>query len=384
MSESKLSERTQNLFGWGFSVVLTLVLLELAGAVLIHGGWYPARPPTYRPPEPREPFLVDIDPHFGGWHVANSSRAHARACFHTVYRSNDHGAVDVPRSRRAEAPRVVVVGDSFVVGHGVPREERFSDVLERDLGVPHLNFGVGGSGPLQYLLRYQHLARGFDHDAVVVGILPDNDFRDDEPDPEATRYEPYLAGAYPDYEVRYTLDRVEASSRHPTRFSAPLTEHEWLKSYSYAYSVADWFVAHRKHRAKIRDEAGAYSGYFDFTPEQLDRLRWVLEGFREAADERPIIVALIPRLRDLQRVASAGENPLVERLAPLAETVGVTLVDLLPSFAEDDRGRWEDLYLACDGHWSPVGHAAAARVLAPRVREALSVRTSTPAQSSSN
>ena len=66
----------------------------------------------------------------------------------------------------------------MVEGWGLPDESRFSNLLERVIGVEHLNFGMSHFSPYQSYLVYRDLASGFDHDAVVIGITPENDFVD--------------------------------------------------------------------------------------------------------------------------------------------------------------------------------------------------------------
>jgi hypothetical protein len=46
-----------------------------------------------------------------------------------------------------------------------------------------------------------------------------------------------------------------------------------------------------------------------------------------------------------------------------AGEVGFDFVDMLPPMAKSFRGRERELYLGCDGHWSPKGHDFAARTL---------------------
>ena len=57
-----------------------------------------------------------------------------------------------------------------------------TNLLERDTGHAVLNFSSSGNfGPLQYLIVYQQLASTFEHDGIMVGLLPDNDFEDNDP-----------------------------------------------------------------------------------------------------------------------------------------------------------------------------------------------------------
>jgi hypothetical protein len=309
------------------------------------------------------PYAVDIDPHFGAWHMPNAESEHKRACFSTRYETNSYGALDVERPRKAQGSRVIVLGDSFTVGHGVLRDKRYSDRLEQLTGIPHLNFGAGGTYPTQYFLTYKHLAREFSHDRVLVGILPDNDF-DEGPDGE--RYRPYWDGEYPSYTLRYSLARVEDSLRHPSHIRTELTAHDVLSQLSFFYNVADWVAGYRKvmHR---RPDRPNYAGYFDFDDKKLLRMRYSLEQLRAIVPEGRLAVMAMPRLIDITRFKAEGENPFGTQMTRIAREVGFDFIDMLPLMAEAYAGRERELYLECDGHWSPQGHDFAAKTLRARL-----------------
>src|SRR5258708_2724871 len=123
---------------------------------------------------------------------------HQGGCFSVQYTTNSYGARDVERSLHFSKPRTVVLGDSMIEGLGLADQDRLTNILEKDTGREYLNFGTSGDfGPLQYALLYKTLAAKFDHDTVVVGLLPDNDFHDMSPEwgkvHHADRYRPYFA-----------------------------------------------------------------------------------------------------------------------------------------------------------------------------------------------
>ena len=366
-----MSAVRRTLVGLCVSIGLTVMLAEVGAAALIYSGRIPARTPTYAVPERKQPFFVDIDPHFGAWHPPHRTHPHRRACFSTRYETNSYGAIDQERSKDASIARVIVLGDSFATGHGVIKTDRFSNRLETQTGVPHLNFAAGGTGPTQYLKVYEHLARDFDHDAVLVSILPANDFFDDQPTP--SRFRPYWDGEYPNYTLRYTLDKPSDSPHHPSQVSEQITAHDVLGSFSFFYNVADWVAGYRKIVASRKAKAD-YSGYYDFTEAQAQRLRYSLERLKALVDEGPIdtevprlnyslAVMLIPRYLDLLRYQREGHSPLGDLMTKTASTVGFTLIDLLPAMAKQYAGRERELFLGCDGHWSPLGHEVAATTL---------------------
>ena len=73
-------------------------------------------------------------------------------------------------------------------------------------------------------------------------------------------------------------------------------------------------------------------------------------------------MVLIPHISDLQRFQEMGApTPLIEKLKTWSHGKQVTLIDLLPVFAEAPEG-WEGFYhLPCDPHLSPAGHQKVAQ-----------------------
>lgn len=353
------------------SLALTLGLLECGAAAMIYTGRIPSQLPTYAWPKAEAPFWIDSDPHFGAWHAPNRTVEHRRACFATHYRSNSYGALDVERPRQAAGSRTVVLGDSFTVGHGVLEDQRFSNRLEQLTGIPHMNFGAGGTYPAQYFLVYKHLASQFAHDRVLVGILPDNDF---DEGPDGTRYRPYWEGEYPNYTLKYSMARVEDSTRHASKTPVGLTAHDILGAYSFFYNAADYVAGYRKVMERRADRPN-FAGYFDFTDKQLVRMRYSLEQIYALAPDHKLAVMAMPRLIDITRYQQEKKNPFGEKMTKIAAEVGFDFVDMLPLMAEQYKGRERDLYLGCDGHWGPEGHDFAAKTLRARLYPTLSAAT---------
>jgi hypothetical protein len=247
----------------------------------------------------------------------------------------------------------------MVEGLGVPAEARLSNILESDTGREHLNFGTGGNfGPLQYALLYKSMAAAFDHDQVIVGVLPDNDFRDmDQQWWQKTapgRYRPYYAA---DFSVVYE-----------GRFDPNAGESKWdrleaiLRAYLASYHVGQYLNS-RFYWRKLHP----YSGYNDYTEIDLTRLKRSLEDIQSTADAHGAkeTVILIPRLSDFLRLHQAGTN----RLGPVMERwgteVGIPIKDLLPEMDVRANGNFRQYFLPCDGHWSARGNAVAASIVEP-------------------
>jgi hypothetical protein len=339
-----------------------VVFAELASLIAVNFKKWPSSKPSYH--VNYNSFWADINPDFGVWHRPNGTFIHKEGCFTVEYQTNSYGARDSERALHSSAPRTIVLGDSFMEGLGVPTNDRLSNVLEKDSGREHLNFATGGNfGPLQYALLYKSMAAKFDHNLVVVGVLPDNDFHDMDlaywkQIGEGDRYRPYYAD---DYKVFYT-GHFDPNSGEGFWAHVEAVLRAYLASYHVGQFLISQFYWH---------DRSPYSGYNDFNDVDLARLKHALEDIKATADTHHARVAvfLIPRANDFQRLHSAGTN----RLGPIMESwgnqSGIPVKDLLPDMDARDKAGFMSYFLKCDGHWSAHGNAVAAQILEPWLDE---------------
>jgi len=352
-----------------FSSLIAWVLLEVCLHLSVTTGYLDIEQPTYSLYNASSRFWVESHPVFGVWHTPHSSYRHVKSCFDVTYEANSYGARDRERTRTAAGRRVVLLGDSFVEGLGVERDKRLSDLLEQDTKLEHLNFGTAGYfGPTQYYLLYKTLAKQFDHDAVIIGLFPTNDFLDDDYEygrrVHAHRYRPYLVGTYPDYQLIYHRETLRTEGNRlgdAARYINGI-----LREFTYTYNVARyiaWRVGLRgEKRQTLTGKPRTYSGYYDFSAQQFDIMKYVLEQIVKEAEGKIVAIVTIPRRADLERYGVVGGAPLARALGALAEEVGATYIDLLPHFYAHTKD-WSRYYLPCDGHWNDYGHLTAYRYL---------------------
>ena len=347
------------------SGVLTVLLLEAGLAALSATGHLKVPKPAYCWANINSRFWADSNPWFGVWHDPHSRFRHVSPDYHLTYEANAWGMRDRERDKSAHGqPRVAVLGDSFMEGWGVEREDRMSDRLERATGVEVLNFGTSGSfGPTQYLMLYSHLAREFEPSALIISILPDNDFLDDDYEygkiMHATRIRPFFVGAKPDYKLIITTP--------PQAEHSKLLE-QVLLQFSYLGNVIKHFRELSRHKQAALP--ADYAGYFDFTSAQWDRLEHVLEEFRKAAPDLPILVLTIPCDTDFRRAEARGEPPLPARMQAVCGRLGMTYLDLMPALRRAPGG-WATCYLKTDRHWNAQGNGVAAAEVEPILRRLL-------------
>jgi hypothetical protein len=308
---------------------------------------------------------------WGVWGVPGYQGTLASECFNVAYSFNDVGARD--RSRpRAGANRTIVLGDSFMEGYGVAQQERLSDLLEASRHRPYLNFATAGDfGPLQYEIVYRELASGFEHDALLVGFFPDNDFTDNDPvavsalpPPDRDRYRPIwrLAPDGSSFGVEY------AGTEHRGRYVPGFEpDASWLKR-ALRYSTTAILVNHLWRQASRDDEIDTPelpTGYFETNADRLRAAELIFRDLATQAGDRRRTVLVIPDLAEIDRARRAGtpgSQPFRQLLSTLSDHQW-HVVDLMPALLAQSEDAVRRLYLACDGHWSAAGHQFALSAL---------------------
>lgn len=322
---------------------------------------------------------------WGAWHVPNSVSQNVSSCFDVVYRANSYGARDRERSLSSDRPRIVALGDSFMEGYGVDVEHRLTDLLEKDLGMEVLNFGASGDvGPLQYQILYKDLASRFRHDVVLVGLLPDNDFTDNDMrswerlSETKRRYRPYYCdiknpslGAC--YVTKPDTSRVESE-----RWSVWAIRNALQNTWTYGLARQSKLLYERYTEIEMRQSEG-YVGYSESDPDRIDAVVYSMKTLAQEAEGRPVIVIIIPRLMDLEYTAThpSSLGGLKEKLAAIPN---VEVLDLAASEAFRTEP-YEQYFHTCDGHWSKEGNKAAAASVAPVLRELIGALAEKKSQS---
>ncbi|TAN49618.1 MAG: hypothetical protein EPN21_11310 [Methylococcaceae bacterium] len=342
-------------------LVYLLLIIEVCSAIYSLSGLSPTRhmpPYVFSKDEVSVP-LGDWRTEFedwGAWHQPNSKTRHIKACFDVTYRSNAAGARDKPRTlAAAEHPRYIVLGDSFIEGWGVDEGARVTERLEAMTGHEFLNFGGAiNFGPLQYEILYRQLAGRFEHDAVIVFLLPDNDFIDNDPAywPSSTRYRPL-------FDAQGNAVYRVAKPDHAVTFSdkdwLPRSFLRYLWSYGIVLDVKRLLAAKNAH---INPRRTAYVGYRDPNAKQINDVFSSLKRLHAAAAPRDVYLAAIPRVNDIQAYHQGEMLPLPGILTGFARQQGIVMLDLLPLLAAHPD--YLSLYLPCDGHWNAQGHQVVA------------------------
>jgi len=225
---------------------------------------------------------------------------------------------------------VVLVGDSFVWGAGVPIEQRFGDVLERKLGGPHVySLGIKGADLGNYNRQILDIPAGKRARQVIVF------FYDNDMPARAT--------------LRFSLEKISviAGQRSITgrvlidlvRFTVTPTAE------LYAQEALDSFAK--------RDTT------FEFRWRMLESgLKALYQRATERSLERPTLV-ILPMLVDF---ATSFDEPH-RRVSELAEQIGFRALDATPSFLSFDHKLEHFRAASNDLHLNERGNAIIADIL---------------------
>lgn len=279
-----------------------------------------------------------------------------------TFEINSHGRRDVEWTAEtiADPHNVLFVGDSLVFGIGVDHELTLPSLLEASYaasGDPRevFNFGMPGTGPLQYKVLLQRaLEIGIQAKTIVLGIFVGNDFYpnvlDPQPDnpPEEDLEEDLRAGSYL---LTFLAYRVSRSAR-----------------------LVGWTLTlGRLLGINMYDRAGIFIFLRKQTPEQRALFREILEVISETkqianANGRNLYWIIIPNKLQVENgddfTSSTYNASLPNRLVvEYCKERAIPCLDLLPVLASEYQGRGEPLYFNVDRHLNPQGNRLAAQAI---------------------
>ena len=225
---------------------------------------------------------------------------------------------------------IVLVGDSFVWGQGVPIEQRFGDVLERKLGGPRVySLGIIGTGITDYTHQVLDIPAGKRARHVIVF------FYDNDMPPRA-----YL---------RDTLEKLSVIAGKRSFTARALMD---LVRFTVTPSP-------ELYAQMLLDSFDKGDTTFEFRWSMLeDGLRTLYQRARERSLERPTLV-ILPMLVGF---ATSFDEPH-RRVAELAEQIGFRVLDASPSFLSLDQKLEHFRAASNDLHLNERGNAIIADIL---------------------
>ena len=330
----------------------------------------------------RKPFWGDFNKAFGKWRLPNDSLNKYRCDDNSLleYKTNNIGARDKQRSLKntTNKKRVIFLGDSFIEGIMVNTTNRCSDILEKETKNEHLNFGINGTSPIDYYLIYKSLAKKFEHDAVIIGILPANDFEDYSDGDEVGLirfpiYRPYWKNTINGFDLKYSLASVNQAYGSLAIYNKPKeifhTKDSVYQSLSLGKKIKGEFIANsylfrligEMGNKKALEHFNQTSIFENYPKDKWEIFSYSLKKLIEEAKGKQVIVLTIPTLKDVLLFQKNHKNTLSAQMERFCKENNVNYIDLLPYFNAFKNPH--ELYVECDGHWNEKGEKLAAEIL---------------------
>jgi hypothetical protein len=354
----------------------------------------------------RDDFLTDgrLGQHHEllGWTIRpNVTVTHRGREFKHSITTNSRGLRDdeVAYERTPGERRILILGDSFMMGDGVERRDLFADRLESTLrNTEVVNAGVSGYGTDQELLYYLTEGKKYGADVVLLALTLDNDFLNNSRPKQYGLAKPYYVPVGEGLQLRGTpvpQSPLQQSASLPDSLTrSPFPVHDFLDGSSALYAALFNLLA-RIPALRQRWEAGGllyarenvfYSGQVGIlstklSADQADAWRITLQllGIWQAEVRRqgsqPVLFLIPSHIQvypevwrrvvaeyDLQTADFDPDYPN-RRLREFGQAIGLAVIDPTPDFrAAVTSGR--DLYYKQNPHWNREGHALAAEVVA--------------------
>ncbi len=305
--------------------------------------------------------------------------------FSVVLKMNNIGMRDddVLVQKPAGTRRLLVIGDSFMEGWGVERGEMFTDRLETELAALYpgerievVGAGVASWSPLTEWAWLKHRGLALQPDAVLMAF-------------DATD----LAGDsfYAHRLVRDAHGRPDYIRPGDQRVALPWPAHHLAARWSYIYRYLDRWLTKKFPVTEWdygfwADSDDVWAGIRSESelPEPKYSSYWTIprEVFRVTSEELrrreiPFLLTMYPTGVETDSscwatgrgTANFGPGMMPPRrfeyLDRIATEDAIPYFSLLPAFQADPEP--SRLFYPYDGHWSPEGHALAARAVAAEI-----------------
>tara|TARA_Y100000590_G_scaffold164183_2_gene188138 strand:- start:540 stop:1622 length:1083 start_codon:yes stop_codon:yes gene_type:complete len=302
---------------------------------------------------------------WGAWHMSSSATNQKRSCYNVIYKSNEIGARDDNFINKDND--VLLLGDSFAEGYGVDLDNSSQKYIEKFTNLNVLNFGVSRNfGPLQYFLIYENLAKNFLHQTILIYLLPDNDFSDNDYNnwQGSKRYRPYYKSINSNHYSSFIPEQSVKNYLSSTKKLKKI-----LKDY---FWTSNLFINvnynYRIYRSNKKKSSFNFSGYFDSDINQQKAVIYFLDKIIENTSSNVVLVS-IPRPNDFDRLKKGSDLSDVywNKYYVNKDTANSNFkfIDLI-NYEPDNV---DEIYLKCDGHWSPKGNLWAARIISKFIRK---------------
>jgi hypothetical protein len=315
---------------------------------------------------------------WGSWNVPNYTGRIADNCFDVTYKFNSYGARDKERSKKGKN-RTLVFGDSYTEGWGVDQDKILAADLERLSGRQYLNFGVAGSGSggLNEYILYRDFGSKFEHDAVMVGFFPGNDFTDNDPAVwqglTKDYYRPFwqLTPDKKDIEIKYYAPQIKGKyllGLEPQNKKAYFKTYDNWKEFS---AFLNLLTVLKNHKITFSNQTTIpYARKLNVSDDEIKANLIVYDKFSQLIGNKKKYIYIVPSGSDVIQYKESGNKKIAkfENFKKELTKQGWTVIDLIDVFAKVPD---KDLpsYFICDGHWSAKGDELVAEYLNKKLQK---------------
>ena len=309
---------------------------------------------------------------WGVWRKSNYTARQVSPCYNVEIVSNEIGARD-KSFKTIEKNSIFLLGDSFAEGWGVNYTDTSQYLIEKNTSKNILNFGSGGNfGPLQKFLIYKHFKNDFDHDGIIIYVLPANDFTDNDlmfwnKPHNKFRFRPYysldanpmIPFYFQESEKRDSFVTKSDKKIKMSNFKGFIVDNFWTSNVLRTIKILN--------ESKINTVSGfkSFAGYYDNEQRLFKNFIVAYEEIARISDNREILFVIIPDINDIRRHKYSETPKLYKKhewyisLTNLNQKYRTYIVDLLEFIPED----YSSLFHSCDGHWSIKGNQWSAEII---------------------
>ena len=305
------------------------------------------------------------DPDLGYVLTPGYSGELVRSEFHTPFQIGQAGLRGRdPAPLQNNTVRILVLGDSQAWGFGVTDSQTFSVLLEESLAqrfperdIQVLNAGVPGYGTADQLAFLQTRGKELQPDIVVVQFLSVNDLIENQ-DP-ASEWAAIENGML----TRRSTQFEDGGTGAPLR----KTLRRWLKDNSHVASLTFDILGYLGVRAGVLGNVDSLWGE-DFTEEQAQLGVTYLVKIADKADELNANCIFLYSTGKAHATQDVYKQPKSARIViEASRQANVPWIDSAKLLSMDDQKH--SYYYPGNGHWTPEGHAAIARMLEEYILE---------------
>lgn len=266
------------------------------------------------------------------------------------------GQREYARPKPAGLYRIIVLGDSVTLGHGVEDDDTFSAVAERALAtsrpVEIINMGVSGFGTAEELIQLQRTGLSYEPDLVVLAYFPNDPYNNVVSKLFSVADGRLVRTAEAFVPALYIRDRLYAIPGYGF-----LCDHSHVVNFLRG-RLSAFFLDYLGRANGTSSDINS-----ELTVEEAGLTRRLLQEVAHVAHERtvPLVILNIPVILKGRMIDNFPMSlPEARRAVPVVVDVGRTV------YADHPL---EELSYRDDSHPRPYGHRLIGEALAQQVRD---------------